>query len=40
VGNLRSCGGRVLTLSDGYGVYVLIIDRDEEIKCGGGVGSV
>jgi hypothetical protein len=28
-----------LTLSDGYGAYVLIIDRGKEMIYGGGVGS-
>jgi hypothetical protein len=37
---LRSRGGGFLTPNDGYGVYALVIDRDEEIKCGGDVGSV
>jgi hypothetical protein len=40
VENLRSRKGGVLTPNDGYGVYALVIDRDKEIKCGGGVGSV
>jgi hypothetical protein len=29
-----------LTPSDGYGAYVLVIDRDREIIYGGSVGSV
>jgi hypothetical protein len=28
-----------LTLSDGYGAYVLVIDRGKEMIYGGGVGS-
>jgi predicted lipoprotein with Yx(FWY)xxD motif len=40
VENLRSRKGGVLTPNDGYGVYALVIDRDKEMKCGGGVGSV
>jgi hypothetical protein len=29
-----------LTPNDGYGVYVLVIDRGKEMKYGGSVGSV
>jgi hypothetical protein len=39
-GNLRSRRGGVLTPNDGYGVYAPVIDRDKEMKCGGGGGSV